>query len=70
MGKRYDGKVTISTAIDNSGIEKDLREVNGEFGGLTNTVKETEKAIASLDFLGDKAEFLKEFALYLLNRKK
>ncbi len=45
MSGRHDGKVTISTAIDNSGIEKDLREVNGEFGGLTKTVKETEKAI-------------------------
>lgn len=42
---KYDGKVTICTAIDNSGVEKDLQQVEGEFGGLTKTVKETEKAI-------------------------
>lgn len=31
--------------------------------------EETDKAIASLDFLGKDGEFLKEFALYLLDRK-
>ncbi len=30
---------------------------------------ETEKAIASLDFLGERSGFLKELALYLLNRE-
>ncbi len=40
-----DGKVVISTALDNSGVKKDLKEVAGEFGGLTKTVKETERAI-------------------------
>lgn len=44
MGK-YDGKVVISTALDNSDIGKDVREISGEFGGLNETVKETEKAI-------------------------
>lgn len=31
--------------------------------------EETDKAVASIEFLGGKGEFLREFALYLLNRK-
>lgn len=45
MGK-YDGKVTISTAIDNSGAEKDLQEVSGEFGGLKKVLSDMSKTIS------------------------
>ena len=45
MGVNHDGKVTICTELDNSGIEKSVGKVAGEFGGLEKTVKETEKAI-------------------------
>jgi len=38
-------------------------------GAKAMFLEETEKAIASLDFLGNRGEFLKEFALYLLGRK-
>ena len=31
---------------------------------------ETEKALNSIAFLGEKGSFLREFALYLLNREK
>lgn len=45
MGK-YDGKVTISTAVDNSGVEKDLQEVSGEFGGLKKVLNDMSKTIS------------------------
>jgi hypothetical protein len=42
-----DGKVTISTELDNSGVGKSLKAVKGEFGGLNETLHQTEKAITS-----------------------
>ena len=42
-----DGKVTISTELDNSGIPNDLKEIKGQFGGLNSTLRQTEKAITS-----------------------
>lgn len=45
MGANHDGKVTICTALDNSGIEKDMGEVAGEFGGLNKVLGNTKKAI-------------------------
>ena len=38
-------------------------------GAKSKLKEETDKAIASLDFLGNKGAFLKDFALYLLDRK-
>ncbi len=46
MGRKYDGKVTISTAIDNSGVEKDVKEISGEFGGLKKVLNDISKAIS------------------------
>ena len=34
-----DGKVTISTALDNKGLEKGINNISGSFGGLNNVVK-------------------------------
>ena len=45
MGK-YDGKVTISTAIDNSDVEKDFQEISGEFGGLKKVLNDISKLIS------------------------
>lgn len=41
----------------------------GVDGARVKLHEETEKAISSLDFLGEDGAFLKDFALYLLNRK-
>ncbi len=41
-----DGKVIISTALDNSNIEKDVREVSGEFGGLEKVLSRMSKTIS------------------------
>lgn len=46
MSGKYDGKVTISTAIDNSGVEKDLQEVSGEYGGLKKVLNDMSKTIS------------------------
>lgn len=46
MGK-HDGKVVISTALDNGGIEKDVGEISGSFGGLPNVLSKTSKAITN-----------------------
>lgn len=46
MAGKHDGKVTISTALDNDGVEKGIQEVSGEFGGLKNVVDKTGKAIS------------------------
>lgn len=51
MGK-YDGKVVISTALDNSDIGKDVREISGEFGGL-KTVAQSASASISKAFAGN-----------------
>ena len=38
-------------------------------GAKAKLQEETDRAVSALDFLGKDGEFLKEFALYLLNRK-
>lgn len=40
-----DGKVVISTELDNSGIEKGVKSVKGSFGGLTSVVNKLGAAI-------------------------
>jgi len=40
-----DGKVIISTALDNGGIEKGVGEISGSLGGLPNVLGRTGKAI-------------------------
>lgn len=42
----HDGKVTIDVGLDNSGVEKGVKEVAGEFGGLKNVLNETSKTIS------------------------
>ena len=41
-----DGKVVISTALDNSNIEKDIQEVSGEFGGLKKVLGDLSSPIS------------------------
>lgn len=41
----YDGAVKLDTSLDNSGIEKGVKEISGCFGGLKNTADATGKAI-------------------------
>lgn len=40
-----DGKVVISTELDNSGILKGTKEISGELGGLTKVVNNADSAI-------------------------
>ena len=40
-----DGKVTISTALDNKGLEKGIKGVSGSLGGLTKVLAKTSTAI-------------------------
>lgn len=42
-----DGKVTISTELDNSGIEKGVKQIKGSLGGLSGVVKKLGVAIAA-----------------------
>lgn len=46
MSGKYDGKVTICTAIDNSDISKDIQEISGEFGGLKKVLNGISKTIS------------------------
>lgn len=46
MASNHDGKVVISTALDNSGVDKGLKEVAGEFGGLKNVLDKSSAAIS------------------------
>ena len=41
-----DGKVVISTELDNSSIPKGLKAIAGKFGGLKGVLGQTEKAIS------------------------
>lgn len=42
---KSDGKVVVSTALDNNELEKDIGEISGAFGGLPNVLSKTSKAI-------------------------
>lgn len=55
-----DGKVTISTALDNSGLEKGLRRVEGRLGGLKSVVTKLGAAIAGAFAVGRVIQFGKE----------
>lgn len=46
MAGNHDGKVTISTALDNRNIEKDLKNISGEFGGLEKSLGNITKTIS------------------------
>lgn len=46
MPGNHDGKVTISTALDNSDIEKDMQEISGEYGGLKKVLNDFSKSIS------------------------
>ena len=43
----HDGAVSISTALDNTGIEKGLGRIKGSLGGLTKTVTKTAAVITT-----------------------
>lgn len=55
-----DGKVTISTALDNSGLEKGLRRVEGRLGGLKSVVTKLGAAIAGAFAVGRVIQFGKK----------
>lgn len=55
-----DGKVTITTALDNSGLEKGLRHVEGRLGGLKSVVTKLGAAIAGAFAVGRVIQFGKE----------
>lgn len=55
-----DGKVTISTALDNSGLEKGLRHVEGRLGGLKSVVTKLGAAIAGAFAVGRVIQFGKK----------
>ncbi len=55
-----DGKVIISTALDNSGLEKGLRRVEGRLGGLKSVVTKLGAAIAGAFAVGRVIQFGKE----------
>ena len=56
LSDEKNNKTTYVTLYGMDGAKKKLSE-------------ETEKAISSIEFLGEKGEFLRELALYLLNRE-
>ena len=43
----YDGKVIISTALDNSGLEKGVNSISGSLGGLKSVVTKTVAVIGT-----------------------
>ena len=55
-----DGKVTISTALDNSGLEKGMRRVEGRLGGLKSVVTKLGAAIAAAFAVQHIVQFGKE----------
>lgn len=55
-----DGRVTISTALDNSGLEKGLRRVEGRLGGLKSVVTKLGAAIAAAFAVQHIVQFGKE----------
>lgn len=60
------GKPILSDEKNNKTTYVSLYGIDGAKQRLS---QETDKALESLSFLGDKGEFLREFALYLLNRE-
>ena len=55
-----DGKVVISTALDNSGIEKGVKSIKGSLGGLTSVVNKLGVAIGIAFSVGAIVQFGKE----------
>ena len=60
------GKPVLSDEKNNKTTYVSLHGIDGAKDMLK---QETDKAIQSLEFLKENGEFLREFALYLLNRK-
>ena len=60
------GKPILSDEKNHKTTYVSLYGIDGAKRKLT---QETDKALESISFLGDKGEFLREFALYLLNRE-
>lgn len=61
MGK-YDGKVTISTALDNNGVKKGVGHISGCFGGLKTELKQIDTMIKSTFSGADMSGAEKEIA--------
>lgn len=55
-----DGKVVISTALDNSGFSKDVKNVSGSLGGLKNVAGKLAGVIAAAFSVGKIVQFGKE----------
>ena len=56
----HDGKVTLSTALDNSGFAKGIRKIEGSLGGLKNVTKSLGAAIATAFSVAAVVNFAKE----------
>ena len=54
-----DGKVTISTALDNGGLLKGIKNVSGSFGGLSSVIKKLGATIAAAFTVKKIADFIK-----------
>ena len=56
----HDGKVTLSTALDNSGFAKGVKKIEGSLGGLKNVAKSLGTAIATAFSVAAVVNFAKE----------
>ena len=52
-----DGKVTISTALDNSGVKKGVQSIKGSLGGLNSVVKTLGTTLAAVFSMGKLISF-------------
>lgn len=57
-----DGKVVISTALNNTGLEKGIKGISGSLGGLTSVCKKASAAIAAAFSIKAIASFVKSTA--------
>ena len=55
-----DGKVTISTALNNKGLEKDIKNISGSLGGLKSVVGGLSKVLAAAFSVKAIMDFTKE----------
>ena len=55
-----DGKVVISTELDNSGFEKGIKTISGQLGGLGNTLKSIAGMLAAAFSTKKIVEFMTE----------
>lgn len=54
---QYDGKVTISTALDNTGLKKGINDISGELGGMKSVLSKLGAAVAAAFAVGKIIEF-------------